>query len=40
MVIDLAVDSKRNAVVLVGERLRSTVNTHDAKAFVCQNWEN
>jgi hypothetical protein len=38
VIINFAVDSERNAVVLVGEGLRSTVNTHNAETFVCQNW--
>lgn len=37
VVINFAVDSKRDAFILVGEWLRSTVNTDNAKTFVCQN---
>lgn len=39
MVVDFSVDCEGNALVLVGQRLRTTVNTDDTQTLVGQNWE-
>ena len=38
VVVDLAIDCKCNAVVLVGNWLRSTVNTDDTQTLVSKDW--
>jgi hypothetical protein len=38
VVVDFAIDRKGNAVILVGNRLSTTVDTDDAQTLVCQNW--
>jgi hypothetical protein len=38
VVVDLAIDRKGNALILVGKRLRSTVNTHDAQTLMGKNY--
>jgi hypothetical protein len=38
VVVDLAIDRKGNALVLVGKWLRSAVNTDDTQTLVSKNW--
>jgi hypothetical protein len=39
VVVDFAIDSKSNTVILVGKRLSSTVNTNNTQTFVGKNLE-
>jgi len=37
MVVNLSIDSKSNALILVGKRLGTRVNSHDAQTFMSEN---
>lgn len=37
VVVDLAIDREGNALIIVGKRLRSTVNTHNAQTLMGKN---
>lgn len=39
MVVDFAIDSKSNTLILVSERLGSTANTNDTQTFVSKDFE-
>jgi hypothetical protein len=39
VVVNFAIDSKSNALILVGKRLSSTVNTNNTQTFVGKNLE-
>ena len=39
VVVNLAIDSKGNALILVGKRLRSTVDTNNTQTFMGKNFE-
>jgi hypothetical protein len=39
VVVDFAIDSKSNALILVGKRLSSTVDTNNTQTFMGKNWE-
>jgi hypothetical protein len=39
VVINLAIDCKGNGFILVGKRLRSTVNTNNTQTFVGKNFD-
>lgn len=39
VVVDFAIDSKSNTLILVSERLGSTANTNDTQTFVSKDFE-
>ena len=39
VVVDFAIDSKSNTLILVGKRLGSTANTNDTQTFVSKDFE-